>query len=75
LWLGEDFAQTVSGTPYGRGGVSHANWDAALLARGQGARNVGFAGFITYAWGKNAMQVSEAEMIHFEDTFISIPLP
>jgi hypothetical protein len=75
LWLGEDYAQTTAGTSYGRGGASYANWDAALLARGQGARNVGFAGFITYAWGKNAMMVSEVDMIHFEQTFLSIPLP
>jgi hypothetical protein len=75
IWLGEDFAQTLAGTTWGRGGVSFANWDAALAARGQGARNVGFAGFISYAWGKNAMGVSDAEMIHFEDTYLSVPLP
>jgi len=75
LILGEDFAQTTTGTGYGRGGVSYAGWDNALIARGHALQNLDFAGFISYAWGKNNMLIPEADMVHFEDTYISVPLP
>jgi hypothetical protein len=75
LILGEHFAQTVSGTGYGRSGVSSNNWDTAIAVRSLAARNLGFGGFIGYAWDKNGMNVSEDEMIHFEDTYATNPLP
>ena len=75
LILGEDFAQTVSGTGWGRSGVSYAGWDNALIARGHAAQNLAFPGFISYGWGKNGMLVPEADMVHFEDTYLSVPLP
>jgi hypothetical protein len=74
LILGEDFALTAAGTSYGRSGVSFANWDAALLARTQAEVQAGFGGFISYAWGKNAMQDTEANMVHFEDTYRAVPM-
>ena len=74
LYLGEDFALTIAGTAYGRSGVSYANWDSALLARTQAEQQSGFAGFLSYAWDKNNMLDSEADMIHFESTYLSIPL-
>jgi hypothetical protein len=75
LMLGEHFAQTLSGTSYGRAGVSSNDWDSAIMARDQGAQNVGFAGFLTYAWGGNDMGVSTNEQLHFEDTYRTSNLP
>jgi hypothetical protein len=75
LYLAEHFAQTVAGTGWGRDGVSYAGWDNAIKARADAAKQVGFAGFVGYAWSKNGMGVSEADMVHFEDTYASKPLP
>jgi|GEM_PF-2390155 len=75
LFLTEYFSQSVSGTNWGRSGVSYADWDAAINARSQAAHNVGFAGFISYAWIHNAMLVSEADMVHFEETYRANTLP
>jgi hypothetical protein len=75
LILGEHFAQTVSGTGYGRSGVASNDWDSAIIARDKGALNAGFAGFIGYAWDKDAMNEVTNEMMHFEDTYASNPLP
>lgn len=75
LFLAEHFGQTVAGTGWGRDGVSYAGWDNAINARSTAAHNVGFAGFIGYAWSKNGMGVSEADMVHFEDTYRAKTLP
>ncbi len=75
LMLGEHFAQTTSGTGWGRSGVSSNDWDTAISVRSQAAQNVAFTGYLTYAWSKNAMLVSEDELIHFEDTYRTNLLP
>src|SRR6267378_6415362 len=75
LMLGEHFSQTISGTSYGRSGLSSNNWDSALVARDQAAQNVAFAGFLSYAWSGNDMGVSSNEMLHFEDTYRTSALP
>lgn len=75
LYLAEHFGQTVAGTNWGRSGVSAAGWHNAIKARADGAKLVGFAGFIGYAWGKNGMGVSEAEMVSFQETYKSKVLP
>jgi len=75
LMLGEHFAQTTTGTSYGRAGVSSNDWDSVLVARDQGALNVGFVGFLSYAWGGNAMGVTTNEQLHFEDTYRTSVLP
>ena len=75
LYLAEHFGHTVAGTGWGRDGCSYAGWDNAIKARADAAKNVGFAGFIGYAWSKNGMGVSEADMVHFEDTYRSKVLP
>lgn len=75
LFLGEDFAQTVAGTGYGRSGVAAAEWDAAVIARSTAARNVGFAGFLSYAWGKNNMGAPDSDLTHFEDIYAAQTLP
>jgi hypothetical protein len=75
LYLFEHFGHTVAGTAWGRSGVSYAGWDNAIKVRADAAREVGFAGFVGYAWGKNGMGVSQAEMVHFIQTYKSKVLP
>ena len=75
LFLGEDYAQTTSGTSYGRAGVSMDDWDHAIELRSQAIHNVGFYGSISFAWSKNAMGVLEDEMTHYEDTYRAQTLP
>ncbi|MGH8023018.1 MAG: hypothetical protein ACRED1_05530 [Limisphaerales bacterium] len=75
LILGEHFGQTLAGTAWGRAGVSSNDWDSAIRARDAAALETGFAGFIGYDWGNDDMGVSTNEMIHFEDTYASDPLP
>lgn len=75
LMLGEHFGHTLAGTGWGRSGVSSNAWDQAIVARSQAALNLAFTGYLTYAWGGNAMLVSEEEMVHFEDTYRVFPLP
>lgn len=75
IYLVEHFGQTVSNTGWGRSGVSYAGWDNAINARSTAAKNVGFAGFVSFAWGKNAMLASDADLIHFEQTYTAKTLP
>jgi hypothetical protein len=75
IYLVEHFGQTVWNTGWGRSGVSYAGWDNAINARSTAARNVGFAGFVSYAWAKNAMLASDADLIHFENTYTAKTLP
>ena len=75
LMLGEHFGQTVSGTTYGRAGVSSNDWDSALVARNQAAQNLAFPGFLSYSWAGNNMVVSSNELLHFEDTYRTSALP
>jgi hypothetical protein len=75
LYLSEDYAQTTSGTTYGRGGCSYAGWDNAIKARASAIHNLHPAGYVSYAWIQNAMHVSEADMVHFEQTYASKTLP
>jgi hypothetical protein len=75
LMLGEYFAQTLAGLGYGRAGVSSNDWDTAILVRNQAAQNVGCTGFLSYAWGDNAMLVSDDELVHYEDTYRTNSLP
>ena len=75
LMLGEHFGQTTNTVGWGRSGVSSNDWDSAILARNQGAQSAGFVGFLTYAWSANAMQVSDEELVHYEDTYRTNQLP
>ena len=75
LMLGEEFTQTTSGTGYGRNGVSSNSWDKVIVTRNQGAQNVGFSGFLSYAWSGNAMLVSDDELLEHEDTYRTNQLP
>jgi hypothetical protein len=81
LMLGEHFGQTTNtladGTPvtWGRNSVSFADWDQAIAVRGVAARNVGFPGFLSYAWYSDTMLAPDADLLHFEDTYSSNSLP
>lgn len=75
LMLGEEFTQSPSGTGYGRSGVSSNDWDHVIGVRSQAAQNVGFAGFLSYAWGGNAMLVSDDELVHHEAIYRTNQLP
>ncbi len=75
LMLGEHFGQTVAGTGWGRSGIASNEWDQAIAARSKAAINLAFTGYLTYSWGGNGMMVSDDEMVHFEDTYRTNPLP
>ncbi len=75
LYYGEDYAQTLAGTNYGRANCSYAGWDNAINARATAAHNIGFAGYFGYAWNWNQMGVSDADLIHFEGTYAAKVLP
>jgi hypothetical protein len=55
--------------------VSSNDWDSAIIARDQAAVNVGYPGYLTYAWGGNDMGVTTNEQLHFEDTYRTSNLP
>lgn len=75
IYLVEHYANTVSGTAWGRSGVSSAGWDNAIKARINGMKNVGFAGYVGFGWEHNGMGISEAEQCQHEDTYASQALP
>ena len=75
LFLVEHFAQTTPEKGWGRQGVSRAEWEKALLCRSQAAHRAAFAGFVSYAWGRNLMKVSDEEVMHFEDLYSQQKLP
>lgn len=77
MFLVEIFANTedAADRPWGRQGVSHEDWDKAIAVRSAALHNVGFPGFISYAWMKNRMKVSDEELIHFENTYKTQVLP
>lgn len=75
LYLVEHYANTVSGTAWGRAGVSYAGWDNAINTRCTAMKNVGFAGYVGFGWDHNGMGVSETDQCHFEDTYAAKVLP
>lgn len=69
LMIIEHFGSTVAGTNWGRSGVSPAGWKNAIEARGEAARQLGFAGYVTYAWGSNKMHETQAQRLEYIDTY------
>ena len=54
-------------TGWGRAGLASASdWDQVIMLRQDAMKNVGFAGFLAYNWGGNAMGVTQAEQIQHE---------
>ena len=74
IFVTENFAQTVAGTAWGRSGVTADEWELTIRIRDEAILDVDFAGFLSYAWGKNGMQVSDAELIRFEQAHMSMPV-
>jgi autotransporter-associated beta strand protein len=69
LMLIEHFGNTSSdpNVYYGRHGLLPASdWDTAIQIRQDAIYSVGFAGFLAYSWGGNAMGLTEAEQIQHE---------
>ena len=77
LFLVESFANTedAADRPWGRQGVSLEDWDRAIAVRSAASHKVGFPGFISYAWSKNRMKVSDEELVHCESTYRAQILP
>lgn len=62
-----DSSGNVQTTGWGRAGLaSAADWDSVIQIRQDAIYNVGFAGFLAYNWGGNAMGVIQAEQIQHE---------
>jgi hypothetical protein len=74
LMLGEHFGQTISYS-WGREGVSSNDWINAITVRSQAAANIGFPGYLTYAWYSDLMQVPDEELLADEDAYATISLP
>ncbi len=68
LVLTEHFGNTSGDNVwYGRHDLMPASdWDAAIQVRQDAIYAVGFAGFLAYSWGGNAMGITEAEQIQHE---------
>jgi autotransporter-associated beta strand protein len=66
LFVIEHVGNTVDDTNWGRGGIDADLWDQVLMIRQDAIYNVDFAGFLTYAWGGNNMNITEAEQIQHE---------
>ncbi len=75
IMLVEHYAQTVTNTGWGRSGVSYAGWDNAINARSTAAKNVGFAGHVSYYWKGNDMCTSSTDLVHFINTYAAKSLP
>lgn len=69
--LVEHYAQTPSGTAWGRGGLSLEDWLSVIPARIAGARMAGFARIGSFAWGYNRMQVPDAEIIATAHAYVA----
>lgn len=74
LMLGEHFGQTIS-DDWGREDVSSNDWINAINTRGIAARNVGFPGFLSFAWYSDLMQTSTNEMVLDEQVYATNILP
>ncbi|HVT27541.1 MAG TPA: autotransporter-associated beta strand repeat-containing protein [Lacipirellulaceae bacterium] len=71
LFVSEDFSNTpdiLNGVhvAYGRAGITAAQWDSVIQIRQDAIYNVGFNGFLAYAWGGNDMGITEDEQIEHE---------
>lgn len=83
LMLIEHFGNTGAndpdsdGTPVNRGrtGLSKTAWKQAITGRTQASREVGFAGFLSYAWGKHAMGASDADRTEVMKHHVDQPWP
>jgi hypothetical protein len=75
LMLVDNYANSAATTGFGRQGVSAAGWKNAIDAREQAAKQVGFAGYISYAWANNEMADTAPTRTGFEDDYLGNPVP
>ncbi|HEX5472968.1 MAG TPA: hypothetical protein VFW73_13835 [Lacipirellulaceae bacterium] len=71
LILSEEYTNSLAGNGYGANGLSGEAWQAAIECRNLAAYNVGFAGYVGYAWGKNAQGSSTDTLISYENSYAS----
>lgn len=69
--LVEHYAQTPSGTGWGRGGLALEDWLKVIPARVAGARMAGFTFIGSYGWGYNRMQVPDADNVATATAYIA----
>jgi len=69
--LVEHYAQTPSGTGWGRGGLPLDDWLDVIPARVTGARMAGFTSIGSFAWGYNRMQVADADIVATATAYIA----
>jgi hypothetical protein len=55
--------------------VGDAGWRNAIHARAEGARRVGFVGFLSYSWSSNQMHDQEADRLSYIDAYADEALP
>ncbi len=75
LMLVEHFGNTAKGTKWGRAGVGDAGWRNAIRARSRAAREVGFAGFLSYSWASNQMEDTWQDRLGHIDAYAGQILP
>jgi hypothetical protein len=77
LLLAEHFGHTQFGErrTWGRCGVRLEDWVAALEARSAGARDVGFGGYVSFAWMYNQMRSPRADLLRCCDVYDAARLP
>jgi hypothetical protein len=77
LFLAEDFSNTedVPKCTWGRAGVSREDWNRTIAVRSTAIHEVGFAGFMSYAWSKNKLKAPADDLIQFEKTYKNQTLP
>ncbi|MFO0570538.1 MAG: hypothetical protein U0263_33175, partial [Polyangiaceae bacterium] len=60
---------------FGRAGVSAAGWNNAITARSNALKNLGLAGFVSYAWGGNRIHAPESDRLGFMASYVAANLP
>jgi hypothetical protein len=71
LILSEEYTNSLAGNGFGADGLSGSTWQEAIEARDLAAYNVGFGGYIGYAWHKNDQNSSFADLESYEAAYAS----
>jgi hypothetical protein len=69
--LVEHYAQTPSGTAWGRGGLPLEQWLGVIPARIAGAHQAGFGQLGSFGWGYNRMQAPDADSVATASAFLA----
>jgi hypothetical protein len=69
--LVEHYAETPSGTAWGRGGLPLDDWLAIIPSRVAGARMAGFTFIGSFGWGYNRMQVADSEIVATATAYVA----